>query len=67
VIGANNYYNPSVEGDRNDIKLWNPAMSEPYCGGNTSPRDGPITLADEQTQWLLWQQKLAKNGVRVGP
>jgi hypothetical protein len=28
---------------------------------------GPITLADEHTQWTAWKSKLATKGVRVGP
>ena len=44
-----------------------PYLSDPYCFGNTSPHDGPITLADEQAQWMACKAKLAQNHMTVGP
>ncbi|SNC66451.1 hypothetical protein SAMN06265337_1615 [Hymenobacter gelipurpurascens] len=37
----------------------------PKTGNNHLPN--PITLATEQNEWTLWQQKLSKQGVQVGP
>ena len=54
-------------GGRTDLFLWYPDASDPYCLGNVSLHDGPITLADEQAQWIAWKSKLATNGVKLGP
>jgi hypothetical protein len=62
TVGANN-----ANGSRNDTLLWYPTLSGNYVQGNTSPHDGPITLADEQAQWSAWKSKLAANKVTVGP
>ena len=36
------------------------------CSGNISLPDRPLTVADEQNEFTLWQQKLQQNGVTVG-
>ena len=54
-------------GARTDLFLWYPDISDAYCQGNVSLHDGPITLADEQAQWIAWQQKLVAARVHIGP
>jgi hypothetical protein len=63
TVGAND----NVSGERNDLFLWYPDVSDAYCQGNVSLHDGPITLTDEQAQWLAWKQKLSNSHVTVGP
>jgi hypothetical protein len=62
VVGVN-----GLNGARTDVVLWYPEPSTGYVQGTQSLQDGPITRADEQTQWTAWKAKLAENGVQVGP
>ena len=55
--GSNNPYP-----DRQDLSPGNCAT----CTGTTS-LPNPVTLATEDNEYALWQQKLAQNGVTVGP
>jgi hypothetical protein len=63
VVG---YYD-ALRGARRDVLTWNPAQSDQMVIGTVSLHDGPISLADEQAQWVAWHSKLAANGVAVGP
>ncbi|GAB3874810.1 hypothetical protein GCM10028824_28690 [Hymenobacter segetis] len=38
----------------------------PTCTSTTHIPDRPLTLADEQAEWTLWQQKLSQNGITLG-
>ncbi|MFC6222994.1 Ig-like domain-containing protein [Hymenobacter artigasi] len=38
----------------------------PTCTPTTHFPDRPLTLADEQAEWTLWQQKLQQNGITLG-
>ncbi|TDN38345.1 hypothetical protein A8B98_23570 [Hymenobacter sp. UV11] len=55
--GANSPYP-----DRQDIS---PGACATCTGTNSLPN--PITVATEDNEYVLWQQKLAQNGVTVGP
>jgi hypothetical protein len=42
-------------GARTDVVLGNPDLSQDYVQGQMSLHNGPITLADEQSQWVVWR------------
>jgi hypothetical protein len=44
----------------------NPDLSQDYVRGQMSLHDGPIALADEQSQWVAWRSKLGANHITVG-
>ncbi len=66
--------------ENNTIGYWYGGGNTPYndrqdnspglcttCTGTTHLPDRPLTLADEQNEFTLWQQKLSQNGITVGP
>ncbi|WP_324674382.1 Ig-like domain-containing protein [Hymenobacter sp. GOD-10R] len=57
--GANFPYN-----DRQDQDIYTGSNQMPRTGNNHLPN--PITVATEQNEWTLWQQKLQQNGITVG-
>jgi chitinase len=36
------------------------------CTNTTHLPDRPLTVADEQNEWTIWQQKLSQNGITLG-
>ncbi|MBF9236253.1 carbohydrate binding domain-containing protein [Hymenobacter sp. BT683] len=71
------FFNNTIR--NNTIGYRNPAYSIPYPGRHdlsngacatctgTVHLPNPITLATEQNELTLWQQKLAQNGIVIGP
>lgn len=72
------FYNNSMS--NNTIGYYHAGGNTPYpnrqdaspgacvnCTGTISLPNRPLTLADEQAEWTLWQQKLSQNGITVGP
>ncbi len=70
------FYNNTIQ--NNTIGYRNPGYTIPFadrhdlsngacatCTG-TNHLPNPITLAVEQNEWTLWQQKLTQNGVTIG-
>ena len=54
------------DGARSDGRLLGAPGGDAAEWANNTHMPGPISLAVEQNEWTLWQQKLAANGISLG-